>query len=75
MTVDREISLDMKIAAHEIVFDAMIHTQGALNASLAILEITMGDSAFAAADEVAQALRHLSRASRSIYKMPASEEF
>jgi hypothetical protein len=68
------ITREMKTAAHEIIYEAMVSTQSAFNASLVILEITHDDHAFDAADEAAEALSHLARAARRIYKMPTQRE-
>jgi hypothetical protein len=67
------MSREVKVAAYEIIYEAMICTQAAFNASLAILEMTHDDIAFDAADESAEALNHLARAARRIYKMPVAE--
>lgn len=67
------VPYEVKVAMHDILYEAMLTTHASLNAAFAIMDITYDEHAFEAADETAQALRHLSRAARHIYLMPASE--
>ena len=66
-----KINTDVKQMAQEIIVEAMLHTQAALNSALAILEITVDDLAFEASDSIAQAQRHLMRAAHFMGKVPS----
>ena len=74
MPEERQISNDVRSVAYDILVESMIHVQAALNASMAILDLTMSDHAFAVTDELSQAQRHLLRGVHFMYKMPVVDD-
>ena len=71
--IAQPVSVDTKIATHEIIFDALVATQTALNAALVFLELTMQSGALLASSDIALALAHLGIASRHVYELQVSE--
>jgi hypothetical protein len=72
--MSEQITLEVKAAAHEIIYEAMMSSIAALNAALAIYEITIDQSALEAIDCIGQSLRAMNKAALYVYRMPVVED-
>jgi hypothetical protein len=70
------MSLDAETreAARQIVEDAMLCSQAAMNSAMAIYQITDTDAAYSASDMCAQAIRYLGFAHRQLSRIPTKPE-
>lgn len=64
------IDFDLKVATHKIVFDAIVETYAALNATTVLYEASPHDESLEAIDQIMQAMQHLAAAGRHIYRLP-----
>jgi hypothetical protein len=66
------LDAETREAAREIIEDALVCSQAAMNSALAIFNLTDTDAAYSASDSCAQAIRHLSFAHRQLGKVPVT---